>query len=326
MKWLRKGSKENTKDGKQTDASHQMEDCNYDRYISYGVQHVKVKVEEYMEEEIEVSQYLSEVKSGFQDTYTKVNDINNIIDTVNMNINGVHEYSKQVSLILDKSDIAIKESDGKVEELSRHIESTCDKLGSITKSFQNLERDFGNIQEMSDSINGIAGNTNLLALNASIEAARAGEAGRGFAVVAEQIRELSTSTKDLVNGIDQSITSVYDSLLALREEIEGSQNLILSNLQYVGNVKQNFKQVAECTDEVRDFSKQFVANINDSSLEINDVAVGVSSIADMVNEFGKRLSALNNKMSIKSILISEIVDFIQQLENMLEDTVKEESK
>ena len=72
---------------------------------------------------------------------------------------------------------------------------------SMEKVFTALENNFDHIREMSNGITGIANRTNLLALNASIEAARAGEAGRGFSVVADQIRELSSSTKKLVDEI-----------------------------------------------------------------------------------------------------------------------------
>ncbi len=58
------------------------------------------------------------------------------------------------------------------------------------------EKDFANIKNMSNGINGIAMQSNLLAFNASIEAERAGAAGRAFAVVAQQMRVLSTSTKE----------------------------------------------------------------------------------------------------------------------------------
>jgi methyl-accepting chemotaxis protein len=135
------------------------------------------------------------------------------------------------------------------------------------------------------------------ALNASIEAARAGEAGRGFSVVAGEIRKLSSSTTELVSGIDGSVKTLYSSIELLREEIENTKIAISENFEYAQNIQENFKQVTDCTVEVKDFSKHIITGIEYASSEINGAATGVGSVAEFVDSFGDKLNKLNLRMS-----------------------------
>lgn len=293
---------------------------DYNKYINYGVLHIERKVEEFMKEEVEVSRNLGYINSSF----TEFDSINHTIAKVNSDFEEFSRYAGQINEIMEKSDKAVEEAENKMNILAGQIEGTCGKLNSITDTFLMLKKDFDRIKDMSKSITGIANSTNLLALNASIEAARAGEAGKGFSVVADRIRELSASTAGLVKGIDESVNSLYQSIEALSREIEVSKSSIQENLLYAENVRENFKQVSECTDEVKNFSRQITTGIENTSKDINGTAKGVHSIVSLITSFGDKLAELNIKMSKKSIIISEIIDFLQQLENMLKDTLQKE--
>jgi methyl-accepting chemotaxis protein len=298
--------------------TNKQDEKDYNKYIHYGILHIEDKIEEFMEEEVEVSQNFSHINS----TFTEISHINEMIDHLNTDFLEFSKYAYQINGIMDKSDTAVWEADHKMGVLADQIEGTCNQLDSITNAFKHLENDYGNIREMSKGISGISASTNLLALNASIEAARAGEAGRGFSVVADRIRELSASTSTLVKGIEDSIQNLYQSMDLLRREIENSKLAIMENLNSAKNVQENFVQVTECTDEVKEFSKQIISGIENTSKNMNGAAKGINSIAGLVTSFGDKLATLNIKMSKKSIIICEIIDFLQQLENMIKDTLK----
>ncbi len=297
-------------------------EIDYDKYINYGVLHIERKVEEFMKEEVEVSRNLGYINSSF----AEFDSINQTIGKVNADFEEFSKYASQINEIMQKSDKAVWEAEDKMNVLAEQIQGTCGKLNSITDTFLLLKKDFDRIKDMSKSITGIANSTNLLALNASIEAARAGEAGKGFSVVADRIRELSASTAGLVKGIDESVNSLYQSIETLSREIDNSKSSIEENLLFAEDARQNFKQVSECTDEVKNFSKQIINGIENTSRDINGTAKGVHSIVGLISSFGDKLAELNIKMSKKSIIISEIIDFLQQLENMLKDSLQSKKR
>lgn len=292
---------------------------SYDKYINYGVIHIEKKVEEFMEEEVKVTQSIKDISN----TYSKISNIEAMINNLNANFNDFSQYANKIDGVMNKSQLSVKLADDKMMILAEKINGTCSQLDHITQAFYELENSSKSIQDMSNSITGIASSTNLLALNASIEAARAGEAGKGFSVVADEIRKLSSSTTELVKGIDSSVKNLYESIDSLRDEIKTSKQAISENFEYAKNVQKDFKEVTACTEEVKNFAEHIIKGIDKTSSEITGAATGVGSVAELVTSVGDKLDRLNLRMSSRSIIISDITDFLQQLENLLSDTLKD---
>ncbi|AWK51771.1 chemotaxis protein [Clostridium beijerinckii] len=325
MKWFKSNKNENINLNEEVklkieqDRKSDLEKTfNYDKSINYGVLHIEKKLEEFMDEEVKVTQSIKEIDN----TYSQINNIQDMINSLDSNFNEFSQYANKINGVMNSSEVAVKQADNKMGTLADKINGTCTQLDLITDAFHILENNSKNIQDMSNSITDIASSTNLLALNASIEAARAGEAGRGFAVVADEIRKLSSSTTELVNGIDKSVKTLYESIDSLREEIENSKAAISDNFEYAQNVQKDFKHVTDCTNEVKDFSKHIIIGIERTSSEINGAATGVGSVAELVASFGDKLDKLNLRMSKRSIIICDIINFLQQIHNMLTESLK----
>lgn len=293
-------------------------DKTMEKSIQFGVKHIEGKIEQLMEEEVEVSNYLDDVAH----TYSQIANISEMTITINDDFKNFSSYASQINKVIDSSDTVINQTEANVTELANNILYTNEQLDTIGNVFMQLEKDFSNIKNMSNGINGIAMQSNLLAFNASIEAERAGEAGRAFAVVAQQMRVLSTSTKELVDGIDDSVKVLFKSIKDVNAEIQASKSASITNLQKVNDVKSNIEQVNECTDEVKNFSKQIIKGIDATSDRINGAAVGFGAISQVVDSFGEKIDNLNIKMSKKSSIICSVIDFLQQMENMLTELVK----
>jgi methyl-accepting chemotaxis protein len=290
-----------------------------EKSLQFGVMHIEEKIEQLMQEEVEVSKYMEDITK----TYEQITSINEKINEINDDFKKFGSYANEINEIIDRSNEVIASTTQNASGLTDNIRGTNQQLDAIGEVFQRLEHDFFNIQNLSNSITGIASQTNLLALNASIEAARAGEAGRGFAVIAEQIRHLSKSTKDLVDGIDESIHTLFQGISDVHTEIEASKSSSSANLLKVDEVQENIQQVSACTEEIKNFSKQIITDIDATSIRMSGAAQGTGAISDVVDSFGEKIENLNVKMSKKSRIICSVIDFLQQMENMLAEMVKE---
>ncbi len=318
MSWFRKKTSESVLiESSEERKVEEIHDKTVEKSLHFGVLHIEEKIEQLMQEEVEVSKYMDDISH----TYSQIGSINAMITDINENFKEFNSYAYQIHEIIERSDSVIQKTETNVLDLNGNIHNTNEQLDTITQVFSRLEKDFDNISKMSNGITGIASQTNLLALNASIEAARAGEAGRGFAVVAEQIRELSTSTKKLVDGIDSSIHALFESINDVNAEIQASKNSSFTNLEKVNDLQNNIRQVNDCTEEVKNFSNQIIAGIDKTSARINGAAEGVDSISDVVDSFGHKIENLDAKISKKSSIICSVIDFLQQMENMLAEMV-----
>lgn len=117
----------------------------------------------------------------------------------------------------------LKEVSNKLNENLNQIAATMEELSAsaqeVSNTQQHLNKEINNVNTMSEQISEvlefikkIADQTHMLGLNAAIEAARAGSAGLGFGVVAEEIRKLSSQSKETVEKIKSFISNIQSSV------------------------------------------------------------------------------------------------------------------
>lgn len=150
-------------------------------------------------------------------------------------VRNLTESIEQLSAGIKEVTIGVQDLVGMNENLLEKTHETTDKAKDT--------------DEIVNIIKGISSQTNLLGLNASIEAARAGDYGKGFSVVAQEIRKLSTNSKESIEKIANII-----------KEISGGINNIDDGLDHINGVSQNqsaaLEQIAASLDEVNAVVKE----------------------------------------------------------------------
>lgn len=128
------------------------------------------------------------------------------------------------------------------------------EINNFIITFEELLKNTKFIETISEDINKIASKTNLLSLNAAIESARAGEAGKGFLVVATEIKKLSTSTKELVLTMNDTVKKIY----SLTEEANSNIQELRNRLNNIQQARKDFAEVANGIDTMRNSCDELI--------------------------------------------------------------------
>lgn len=132
--------------------------------------------------------------------------IGTIVYAISMEMeNKVHEMVNELQAFSEELTASAQELSGSTQEIAANNENVNHFAVETHDGIKNLD-------DIVSYIKGVADSTNLLGLNAAIEAARAGEHGKGFTIVADEIRKLSSDSK-------QSTEKIKDTLGYMKERI-----------------------------------------------------------------------------------------------------------
>lgn len=240
-------------------------------------------------------------------------DINSQVQNVASMINDM------VSLTAESGKHA-KTSSVDLESLVQTAGTMADLSNEVEHILDAFKAEFETVKQETGTIDSISSQTNLLALNASIEAARAGEAGKGFSVVAEQIRKLSTETKDSSGQISEALSRLDEISGKMTSSIEETLKLIQVTLEKVTQTGENVNKITQDSSllgehiqtidsamkEVESSNRQLVENMEQVSSIVETMTTCISDS----DETSKRMLS---KYEESAFNINNIENVIQEL-------------
>lgn len=170
-------------------------------------------------------------------------DINNQVENV------VSLIERMVELTRESGEHA-KRSYTELESVMETTNTMSCLSNDVEKVLNKFEKEFTMVKEQTAIIEKISSQTNLLALNASIEAARAGEAGRGFSVVADEIRSLSTNTRDSSYEIRSALERLEETSNEMTDSIAETLELIQLTIEKLTQINTSVGTITEDSEQI----------------------------------------------------------------------------
>lgn len=244
-------------------------------------------------------------------------DINSQVQNVASMINDM------VSLTAESGKHA-KTSSVDLESLVQTAGTMADLSNEVEHILDAFKAEFETVKQETGTIDSISSQTNLLALNASIEAARAGEAGKEFSVVAEQIRKLSTETKDSSGQISEALSRLDEISGKMTSSIEETLKLIQATLEKVTQTGENVNKITQDSSllgehiqtidsamkEVESSNRQLVENMEQVSSIVETMTTCISDSDEtskrMLSKYEESASNINNIENVIQELMCEL--------------------
>lgn len=244
-------------------------------------------------------------------------DINSQVQNVASMINDM------VSLTAESGKHA-KTSSVDLESLVQTAGTMADLSNEVEHILDAFKAEFETVKQETGTIDSISSQTNLLALNASIEAARAGEAGKGFSVVAEQIRKLSTETKNSSGQISEALSRLDEISGKMTSSIEETLKLIQATLEKVTQTGENVNKITQDSSllgehiqtidsamkEVESSNRQLVENMEQVSSIVETMTTCISDSDEtskrMLSKYEESASNINNIENVIQELMCEL--------------------
>ena len=227
-----------------------------------------------------LAQNLSATIQGVADNVSVINDnaenVKQDVHNIAEECGAITAYTVQMNTRADAMQQSARTSaeitSAKAEEILRSLNNAIEKSRSVDQ-----------IKNLTGDILAISQQTRLISLNAFVEAANAGAAGKGFAVVAQEVRDLSNSSQQTANKI-QEINDVVTA--AVHNLSENAQLLIDYMSQSVLTEFQAFVQSGSQYKEDAAYIRRAMDEFHDRTERLKH---SMSGIADSIGTITKAM-------------------------------------
>lgn len=260
---------------------------------------------------------------------TQTASISNIDENCQDVAKAMDELAKSTQTITERANEIIVRVEQMVPELlndkKNAIEITLDSKKNLENAIEETKV-IGEIVEVSQAISAIAEQTNLLALNASIEAARAGEAGKGFAVVADEIKQLSNTTGNEIDKVNELVNKVMESV----KKLSNASDKIISFLDEIvlkdydklemlaGSYKEDAAYYVEVSSVLGSHTEELSTSITNINQILSTIDVSQKELDEAVQSVNRNLQSITNASENVSSETKDVMKSVTSLQATVE--------
>jgi methyl-accepting chemotaxis protein len=260
-----------------------------------------------------------DISAAMEQLSASMEEVSATSSTVNDNVVSVGDSVNEIASASGDLVTYAGEMEKRASELENtavaNKNNTSEMVDGIINSLQKAMEDsksVDKVNELTNEILSISSQTNLLALNASIEAARAGEAGKGFAVVADEIRQLADSSRETASNI-QNINNMV--INAVKELVTSSDDLV----KYINdNILPDYDSFVESGKQYREDAVHvngIVADFGNRSIELQKRVV---EIIDAIHGISLSIDESTNAITTSAVNTNELVEGITNISSQME--------
>ncbi len=261
-----------------------------------------------MDKLMENNAVLRESTASSMDVTTDINQqVENVVSLIGRMVELTEESGEHAKRSYTELE-SVMETTNTMSELSNEVEAVL----------RRFEREFTMVKDQTAIIQSISSQTNLLALNASIEAARAGEAGRGFSVVADEIRNLSTNTREASGEIGNALERLDETSEAMTESIAKTLELIQITIAKLTQINESVGTITEDSEQIGDGIRVIDTAINEVKASNEHLVVNMDQVSGIVDVMTGSVEHADNISKTMLSKYAETASNIDKIEIVVE--------
>ncbi|MCI8301021.1 MAG: methyl-accepting chemotaxis protein [Lachnospiraceae bacterium] len=270
---------------------------------------------------VDLSALAEELSAAIQEVANNTSNINQNAKNVQQDAESMAEECAKITSYSSAMNTRAEEmgqtAQASLNNTNSKIKEILDVLNEAIEGSSSVDQ----VNSLTHDILEISSQTNLIALNASVEAARAGEAGKGFAVVAEEIRQLAASSSETANRIQKVNTTVTHAVYNLSESSQNLVNYIEESIlkefvsfvacgeQYQNDaayIRQAMDAFNANTDRLKSSMAEIVISIETITKAIDEGVSGISGVAGSAQNLVTDMSEITNRMDTNHKVAAEL--------------------
>lgn len=268
-----------------------------------------------------------------------INEILKAVQSQTEHASSVETTLSQVSDMMEENQQSINQTHEKSQHLSEIAESNKVTITNSTNAVKTIKEHSKVISEVLNGIMDISERTDLLAVNAAIESAHAGEAGKGFAVVANEVRNLSSQSKNQVETSSQKIEAmdraieetaelsvkvekglftIIDEAISSSKLMDRTKDVIEHQYKETLNLLESIQVLINETSTIKQLSESNRVINRDVQTELEQFREMLVSTNSMIDNQESQIRSLNENILTIEKLFSENMKHSRELASLLE--------